>query len=109
MPELGDIFFRANYRCRERAYQRWHQSQLKRQILRSQIGFSETSTSRPSACVGCANYHGLAYGTQKDQRTPLICAMHPYGWQAEAPCPDWQAETKKPCGFLSLDVRSFIE
>lgn len=109
MPEFGDIFFRANYRCRQRAYQRWHQSQLKRQILRSQIGFSETATSRPAACVGCANYHGHAYGTQKDQRTPLICAMHPYGWQEESTCPDWQAEAKQSCRFLSLDVRSFIE
>lgn len=92
MIELGDVFIRANDRFRQRAYQRWHQGRCKRQILRSQIGFAETVSSHPEACIGCANYHGQAYGTQKGQRIPLICAMHPYGWQERTPCPDWQGE-----------------
>jgi hypothetical protein len=105
MAELGDIFFRANDRFRQRAYRRWHEGQLKRQILRSQIGFSEMSASRPAACVGCANYHGHAYGTQKDQRIPLICAIHPYGWQERSSCPDWQAESKTSTkGLLPLNI-----
>jgi hypothetical protein len=36
-------------------------------------------------CVGCSNYHGEAYGGNV-----LVCAMHPYGVQAES-CPDWES------------------
>ncbi|MBF2037281.1 MAG: hypothetical protein IGR92_17820 [Leptolyngbyaceae cyanobacterium T60_A2020_046] len=90
MTTPEDVFLRANLRFRQRAYQRWHESQLKRQILRSQIGFHETPVSRPVACTGCRFYHGHAYGLQRSQRVTLVCAMHPYGWQAPAPCPDWQ-------------------
>lgn len=92
MVGIRDVFFRANARCRQRAHQRWHQGQRKRQILRSQIGFSDLSTSRPTACSGCANYHGQAYGMQKAHRMVLICAIHPYGWQQNSPCPDWCAD-----------------
>jgi hypothetical protein len=109
MAELGDIFFRANHRFRQRAYQRWHEGQCKRQILRSQIGFAEVSPSRPAVCVGCANYHGHAYGTQKDQRVPLICAIHPYGWQAGSPCPDWQKDDKPLTGFPLPNIRTMIQ
>lgn len=38
------------------------------------------------ACVGCRNYHGYSYNG-----TPLVCAMHPYGWEAEESCPDWES------------------
>ncbi|NER82478.1 MAG: hypothetical protein F6K42_23530 [Leptolyngbya sp. SIO1D8] len=89
MTGIRDVFFRANDRCRQLAYRRWHQGQRKQQILRSQIGFSDLSASRPAACVGCDNYHGQAYGTQKEHRVALICAIHPYGWQETLPCPDW--------------------
>lgn len=37
------------------------------------------------ACVGCHHYHGQSYGG-----VPLVCAMHPYGWDAEN-CPDWES------------------
>jgi hypothetical protein len=36
-------------------------------------------------CVGCSNYHGEAYGGNV-----LVCAMHPYGVQAES-CSDWES------------------
>ncbi|MEM6840441.1 MAG: hypothetical protein AAF609_26870 [Cyanobacteria bacterium P01_C01_bin.120] len=109
MAGIRNIFARANYRCRERAYQRWHQGQCKKQILRSQIGFAEVSPSRPAACVGCGYYHGHAYGTQRDQRIPLICGMHPYGWQEELPCPDWQADSKSlDQAPVMLNIRSSL-
>lgn len=38
------------------------------------------------ACVGCRNYHGYSYNG-----VPLVCAMHPYGWEAEESCPDWES------------------
>lgn len=38
-----------------------------------------------AACVGCQNYHGQVYGGQL-----LVCAMHPYGYDADT-CPDWQS------------------
>ncbi|MEL6936869.1 MAG: hypothetical protein AAFO59_09395 [Cyanobacteria bacterium J06607_17] len=91
MAGIANRFLRANDRFRQRDYQRWHQGRRKRQILRSQIGFSELVASRPPACVGCDNYHGHAYGLQRSQRVPLICAIHPYGWQKDTPCPDWRA------------------
>ena len=94
MTSIANRFIRANDRCRQRAYQRWHQGQRKRQILRSQIGFSDRSISRPPACVGCANYHGHAYGLQRAHRVVLICGIHPYGWQKALPCPDWNADAE---------------
>lgn len=92
MAGTEDGFMRANDRFRQRAYQRWHRRQLKRQILRSQIGFADFFTARPAVCAGCANYHGQAYGFQREQRTVLICAMHPHGWQGTSPCPDWHRQ-----------------
>ncbi|MEO0985914.1 MAG: hypothetical protein AAFY20_10215 [Cyanobacteria bacterium J06639_14] len=91
MAGIANGFSRANDRCRKRAYQGWHRSQRKQQILRSQIGFSDMFASRPAACVGCDNYHGQAYGLQRSQRVSLICGIHPYGWQKDVPCPDWRA------------------
>lgn len=85
-----DVFHRANDLFRRQAYQQWHQGKCKQQILRSQVGFKEPIPSRPKACEGCLNYHGLSYGTVKAHRTPLVCAIHPYGWQGTAnACPDW--------------------
>lgn len=37
------------------------------------------------ACVGCRNYCGQAYGGNL-----LVCAMYPYGPEAEQ-CPDWES------------------
>ncbi|MBD0268248.1 MAG: hypothetical protein ICV77_08125 [Cyanobacteria bacterium Co-bin8] len=36
-------------------------------------------------CVGCRNYCGRAYGDNM-----LVCAMHPYGPEAET-CEDWES------------------
>ncbi|ASC72059.1 hypothetical protein XM38_030130 [Halomicronema hongdechloris C2206] len=91
MSASDEVFFRANYLCRRRAYEQWHRAQSKQHILRSQVGFCERTTSRPPACQGCINYHGVTYGTSQATRTTLICAIHPYGWQQEGACPDWQS------------------
>lgn len=37
------------------------------------------------ACVGCRHYHGQSYNG-----VPFVCAMHPYGWDSDANCPDWE-------------------
>jgi hypothetical protein len=90
---INEAFFRANYRCRRRAYEQWHRGQSKQHILRSQVGFKQDrSNSRPKACQGCINYHGIAYGTSRAHRSTLICAIHPYGWQDSPQCPDWTGE-----------------
>jgi hypothetical protein len=75
---------------RKAAYARWHRAESKRQILRSQLGFNEIPSSRPKPCIGCIHYHGLAYGYSQETRTALICGFHPYGWQQDSHCPDWQ-------------------
>lgn len=92
MTATDELFNRANYLLRRQAYQQWHRWQSKQQILRSQVGFRGLASSRPTACIGCLNYHGIRYGTAKATRTCLICAVHPYGWQENSPCPDWQGE-----------------
>jgi hypothetical protein len=84
------LFYQANDVCRRRAYQQWHRRQSKQQILRSQVGFSSLPPSQPQPCRGCANYHGIAYGTRCDRRSLLVCAIHPQGWQGSAGCPDWR-------------------
>lgn len=89
MSVSDELFQRANEVSRRRAYLLWHRHQSKQQILRSQVGFSKPTCQRPEACIGCHHYHGVRYG-RGAARTSLICAMHPFGWQAP-PCPDWQA------------------
>ncbi|MFN6567960.1 hypothetical protein [Dendronalium sp. ChiSLP03b] len=39
--------------------------------------------TKPIACIGCANYHGVEYGGNV-----LVCAMQPQGWNDEN-CPDF--------------------
>lgn len=85
----NDLFQRANDLCRRRAYEQWHRGQSKQQILRSQVGFKDPTSSRPKPCQGCDNYHGIAYGQSKAKRQILVCAIHPYGWADSVPCPDW--------------------
>ena len=58
--------------------------------------FSETETTfgypveptpeKNPACLGCRHYHGQVYGGNL-----FVCAMHPYGWEAED-CPDWESD-----------------
>jgi hypothetical protein len=90
MDASRDPFKRANDLIRQAHYAHWHRTQSKQQILRSQLGFNDIASSRPKVCIGCENYHGVAYGYNRTTRTVLICGFHPYGWGGEAPCPDWK-------------------
>lgn len=45
----------------------------------------EPTVEQNPACIGCHHYHGQVYGGNL-----FICAMHPYGWEAEN-CPDWES------------------
>lgn len=81
---------RIDYLLRKADYVNWHRQQSNRQILRSQQGFSEVESSRPKACRGCANYHGISYGYSRERRTALICGFHPFGWDG-SDCPDWES------------------
>jgi len=82
-------FGMVHYLFRKADYTRWHRLESKRHILRSQLGFVDHTPSRPKACIGCSNYHGVTYGTTSETRTMLVCGFHPYGWQTEGNCPDW--------------------
>ncbi len=44
----------------------------------------QPSATYHPACINCRHFHGRIYGG-----TPLICGMHPYGWEGER-CPDWE-------------------
>lgn len=88
MDTAQDSFNKANYCFRKADHAQWHRQQSKLHILRSQLGFKEAPPSRPKACQGCVNYHGIAYGCSRDTRTMLICGFHPYGWDGNS-CPDW--------------------
>jgi hypothetical protein len=92
MDSTDTPFDRANYLFRKAAHARWHRQVSKQHILRSQLGFTEIPSARPKACRGCSNYHGIAYGYSKENRSILICGSHPYGWHGELPCPDWHPE-----------------
>ena len=94
-PELRPVqslFDRANESCFHTSYRRWHRQQSKQYILRSQLGFDRPplESGRPQPCVGCRNYHGVAYGLNSARRSKLICGIHPTGWDLAGPCPDWQ-------------------
>lgn len=86
-------FGKIHYLFRKADYARWHRLESKRHILRSQLGFVDNSLSRPKPCTGCRYYHGVAYGYTRENRTPLVCGFHPYGWQTDGPCPDWHGAT----------------
>lgn len=45
----------------------------------------EPTIEQHPACIGCRNYHGQIYNGNL-----FVCAMHPYGWEAEN-CPDWDS------------------
>ena len=89
MSASEETFYRANYLFIKQDHMRWRRLQSKQHILRSQVGFTDTTRSCPKVCQGCANFHGLSYGTNRETRTVLICAIHPYGWREEESCPDW--------------------
>lgn len=78
-----------HYLFRKADHTHWHRMQSKRHILRSQLGFTDRRIGRPNPCQGCAHYHGVAYGYSQTDRTVLVCAFHPYGWQSGDTCPDW--------------------
>ncbi len=44
----------------------------------------EPTPEKNPACIGCRHYHGQVYGGNL-----FVCAMHPYGWEAQD-CPDWE-------------------
>ncbi|MGF1538175.1 MAG: hypothetical protein ACFB4J_17060 [Elainellaceae cyanobacterium] len=87
MTSVFNTFQAANHQFRRADHARWHRLQSKRHILRSQLGFQKTVSSRPKVCIGCIHYHGLAYG--QSPRTVLICGFYPYGWAELSACPDW--------------------
>ncbi|MDB9525291.1 hypothetical protein PN498_04775 [Oscillatoria sp. CS-180] len=43
-----------------------------------------------TTCIGCKHYYGQAHGGQM-----LVCAMYPYGPDAET-CPDWESVWGQP-------------
>lgn len=69
---------------------RRHYYQSRCQVLRSQLGFTQVESNRPTICLGCRHYHGQFYGYNRHNRTQLICGFHPYGWQETRQCPDWE-------------------
>jgi hypothetical protein len=92
-------FDTANYWLRKAQIARWQRQQAREQILRSQVGFVEAESSRPSVCQGCKYYHGVSYGygrvdatSLEPHRQILICGFHPFGWLESSACPDWEAE-----------------
>ncbi|WP_254565212.1 hypothetical protein [Oscillatoria sp. HE19RPO] len=46
----------------------------------------EPTAEKYAACIGCKNYHGQVYGGNL-----LVCGMHPYGWETDGDCPDWES------------------
>jgi hypothetical protein len=90
MNVLHDPYNRANLSFRKTAVQRFQRLQNRQRILRSQVGFLDTSLLRPTVCEGCINYHGIAYGATDATKTLLVCAFHPSGWHGDTPCPDWR-------------------
>ena len=88
-------FGQANQRLFHKLQHRWQRQQSRVQILRSQVGYCEArSPTQPAACKGCINYHGIAYGSNRETRARLICAIHPQGWSLSPNCPDWRGTVK---------------
>jgi hypothetical protein len=86
-------FGQANQSLFRTLHHRWRQQRSSVQILRSQVGFTEEHPpTQPLPCRGCINYHGIAYGSTREARSRLICAIHPQGWLTSSICPDWQGD-----------------
>ncbi|KGF73705.1 hypothetical protein DO97_12875 [Neosynechococcus sphagnicola sy1] len=90
MNTIPDPFQRSNYGFHKTNYQQFDRQQRQQKILRSQVGFVDTSRLKPIPCQGCVNYHGVAYGASYETRILLVCGIHPVGWQGSGLCSDWQ-------------------
>jgi hypothetical protein len=89
LSETATIKLTANLLRQRSLHKRWHRYQANCHILRSQLGFDNAQSERPTVCIGCDNYHGKTYGQTKETRNRLICGFHPNGWQGEGNCPDF--------------------
>ncbi|WP_245912458.1 hypothetical protein [Brunnivagina elsteri] len=49
--------------------------------------------------VGCRNFHGA---------DKIVCGMHPYGWEQDDNCPDWQSNQRHKRVYFSFEREEVI-
>ncbi len=59
----------------------------------------EFSSFNLETCVGCRNFHGA---------DKIVCGMHPYGWEGDDNCPDWQSNQRRKRVYFPFEREEVI-
>jgi hypothetical protein len=59
----------------------------------------EFSSFNLETCVGCRNFHGA---------NKIVCGMHPYGWEQDDNCPDWQSNQRRQKVYFPFEREEVI-
>jgi hypothetical protein len=59
----------------------------------------EFSSFNLETCIGCRNFHGA---------DKIVCGMHPYGWEQDDNCPDWQSNQRHKRVYFSFEREEVI-
>jgi hypothetical protein len=51
-------------------------------------------------CVGCRNFHGA---------NKIVCGIHPYGWERDENCPDWEFNQRNQRVYLTFERQGVID
>jgi hypothetical protein len=59
----------------------------------------EFSSFNLETCVGCRNFHGA---------DKMVCGIHPYGWEQDDNCPDWQSNQRRKRVYFPFECEEVI-
>ncbi|AFZ01531.1 hypothetical protein [Calothrix sp. PCC 6303] len=59
----------------------------------------EFSSFNLETCVGCRNFHGA---------DKIVCGIHPYGWEQDDNCPDWQSNQRRQKVYFPFEREEVI-
>jgi hypothetical protein len=59
----------------------------------------EFSSFNLETCVGCCNFHGA---------DKIVCGIHPYGWEGDDNCPDWQSNQRRKRVYFPFEREEVI-
>ncbi len=68
--------------------------------LEFKSSYEEFSSFNLEICAGCRNFHGA---------NKIVCGMHPYGFDSNCTCPDWQSDKHQKRVYFPFEREETIE
>ncbi|MGB6297071.1 MAG: hypothetical protein WBF90_12940 [Rivularia sp. (in: cyanobacteria)] len=62
--------------------------------------YEECSNFNLEICAGCRNFHGA---------NKIVCGMHPYGWDDNCTCPDWQSDNHRKRVYFQFEREEVLQ